>query len=105
MRETEKLLITNNFSFSHSVFKRLILQTRKNQGLFGKGLIQDQTRCSVLSDLDIHCQRKQLRYFTALTGLTRLLTPLEKMALENIVGKGENAGNHFLLFSQCFLFF
>ena len=28
---------TSNFSFSHSVFKRLILQTRKNQGLFGKG--------------------------------------------------------------------
>ena len=27
----------SNFSFSHSVFKRLILQTRKNQGLFGKG--------------------------------------------------------------------
>ena len=25
-------------SFSHSVFKRLALQTRKNQGLFGKGL-------------------------------------------------------------------
>ena len=26
------------FSFSLGVFKRLILQTRKNQGLFGKGL-------------------------------------------------------------------
>ena len=24
--------------FAHSVFKRLVLQTRKNQGLFGKGL-------------------------------------------------------------------
>ena len=36
--EKEKLLITRNFSFSHSVFKRLLLQTRKNQGLFGKGL-------------------------------------------------------------------
>ena len=28
----------SNFSFSHSVFKRLPLQTCKNQGLFGKGL-------------------------------------------------------------------
>ena len=36
--EKEKLLVTSNFSFSHSVFKRLVLQTRKNQGLFGKGL-------------------------------------------------------------------
>ena len=26
------------FLLSHSVFKRLVLQTRKNQGLFGKGL-------------------------------------------------------------------
>ena len=34
----EKLLIMSNFSFSHSVFKRLVMQTHKNQGLFGKGL-------------------------------------------------------------------
>ena len=34
----EKLLVTSNFSYSHSVFKRLVLQTRKNQGLFGKEL-------------------------------------------------------------------
>ena len=26
------------FSFSHSVFRTLVLQIRKNQGLFGKGL-------------------------------------------------------------------
>ena len=41
MWEIEKLLVTSNFSFSHSVFKRLVLQTRKNQGLFGKGLRND----------------------------------------------------------------
>ena len=35
----EKLLDTSNFSFSQSVFQRLVWQTRKNQGLFGKGLI------------------------------------------------------------------
>ena len=29
----EKLFVTNNFSFSHSVFKGFLLQTRKNQGL------------------------------------------------------------------------
>ena len=28
----------SNFSFSHSVFKRLVLLTRINQSLFGKGL-------------------------------------------------------------------
>ena len=36
--ENEKSLIMNNFSFSHGDFKRLVLQTRKNQGLFAKGL-------------------------------------------------------------------
>ena len=36
--ENEKLLVTSNFSLSHSVFKRHVLQTHKNQGLFGKGL-------------------------------------------------------------------
>ena len=36
--EKEKLLVTSNFSFSHSAFKRLVLETRKNQGLFGKRL-------------------------------------------------------------------
>ena len=35
---------------------------------------------------------------------SRLLTTLRKKSFENIVGKGENAGNqHFLLFPQCFL--
>ena len=33
----EKLLATSNFCFSHIVFERLVLQTRTNQGLFGKG--------------------------------------------------------------------
>ena len=37
------MLITSNFSFSQCVFKRLVLQTRKNQGLFGKGLINNST--------------------------------------------------------------
>ena len=36
--EREKLLMTSNFSFSNSVFKRLLLQAGKNQGLFGRGL-------------------------------------------------------------------
>ena len=33
-----KLLVTSNFSFSHSVFKRFVLQKRKKKGFFGKGL-------------------------------------------------------------------
>ena len=38
LRDKEKLLVTSNISFSHSVFKRLIVQTLFNKGLFGKGL-------------------------------------------------------------------
>ena len=34
----EKLLVTSNVSFSYCVFKRLVLQTRKDQGLSWKGL-------------------------------------------------------------------
>ena len=41
LQEKEKLLVTSNFSFSHSVFKRFVLQTLKNQALFGKGLRKD----------------------------------------------------------------
>ena len=52
--EKEKLLVTSNFSFSHSVFKRLVQQTRKNQGLFGKGLKEFQEsldRCTDHRDI------------------------------------------------------
>ena len=38
------------------------------------------------------------------TTQSQLLTTLREKAFENIVEKGENAGNqHFLLFPQCFL--
>ena len=40
--EKEKVLIMSNFSFFYSVHKRLVLQARKNQGLFGKGLTDDK---------------------------------------------------------------
>ena len=40
--------------FSHSVFKRLVLQTHKNQGLFGKGLN------SFIAILDFHNPDKNL---------------------------------------------
>ena len=35
--DKEKLHVISTFSFSHSVFKRLTLQTHKNQGLFENG--------------------------------------------------------------------
>ena len=46
----EKLPVLSNLSFSHSVFKRLVLQTRKNVRLFGKGLYftKQQNFCQLL---------------------------------------------------------
>ena len=41
----EKLLVTSNFSFTNSVFERLVLQTCKNHGMFGKLLIRDFLGC------------------------------------------------------------
>ena len=55
MWEKVKLLVTSNFSFSHSVFKRLVLQTRKNQGLFGKGLNDPEKE-----DLKTLCEKEKM---------------------------------------------
>ena len=68
--EKEKLLVKSNFSFSHRVFKRLVLQTRKNQDLFGKGLKPFITQFQVLDNL-------------------------RKRPFVNIVGKGGLLGPHF----------
>ena len=66
--EKEKLLVTSNFSFSHSVLKRLVLQTPKKPGLVWervKPAFQDldfdffDYRMSYLDsviDLDLSCR-------------------------------------------------
>ena len=59
--EKEKLLVPSNFSFSHRIFKRLVLQIRKNQGLFGKGLRLVLTKRG-LCTLMIHFTSQLLRY-------------------------------------------
>ena len=52
--EKKKLLVTSNFSFSHVVFTRLLLQTRKNQDLFWKGLNWHLTKvaCIMVSRIE-----------------------------------------------------
>ena len=44
--EKEKLLVTRNFSFSHCVFKRLVLQKRKNKGFFWETVKTSQSTFS-----------------------------------------------------------
>ena len=49
-------------------------------------------------------QKHGIGNFKLFTTQFQHLTTLYRKPFENIVGKGENAGNqHFLLFSQCFL--
>ena len=63
LREKEKLLVKSNFSFSHSVFKRLVHQTRKNRGLFVKGLnTRLCSRCVKCSLTDKICILKARKY-------------------------------------------
>ena len=90
--EKEKLLVSSNFSFSQGVFKRFVLQRRKIQGLFWKGLtltkILDWSKLKALADDKIN--------------VAEMITSVSER-VENIVGKGENAGyQHFLFFLQCF---
>ena len=93
--EKEKLLVTNNFSFSHSVFKRLIPQTHKNQGWFGKGL-KAIFEGNFISHVFILIFIYMLTIYHSISGLTTLI----KEPFENIVGKGENAGNPCLQFHR-----
>ena len=73
--EKEKLFVTSNFSFSHSVFKKLALQTRKNQSLFGKGLNDSFSCFTVCLGTLVTCLfRKQF-----CPGLTGYMTPLTQL--------------------------
>ena len=62
------MLVTYIFSFSQIVFKKFLSQGREDLGLFDKGLT-----------------------------LYHTIATLRKKAFENIVGKGENAGNQYFL--------
>ena len=57
--------------------------------------------CSINQFVQLY---KRFKYFLTLCQTIPSSKTLQNKAFENIVGKGENAGNqHFLLFPQCFL--
>ena len=58
LRENDKLLVTISFSFSHSVFKRLVQQTSNDLGLFGKRINQLKYVCEIVLHLDLTGGRK-----------------------------------------------
>ena len=82
--EKEKLLFMSNFSFSRSVFKRLVLQTHKNQGLFGKGLsnLTGNTFLFINSLADIY-----LRYFLTGSQTNSKMTPAGSSVLKALIAE------------------
>ena len=88
--QKEKLLVTSNFSFSLNVFKRLLQQTHKNPGRFGKRLTE-----KILKHLT-HYQTTNFRLFQTERVCRRQFQIWRKrkkviQTVENTVGKGEIA--------------
>ena len=127
LREKEKLLATSNFSFSHSVFylfgehsaifiKLKIVVCKLFQfGIvlnlsFAKGLTMKFYKAFFFKDVKINpLPNDKFFDWSKLKELgDNKINITEKLKfilerVENIVGKGENAGNqHFLLFLKCF---
>ena len=129
--EKEKLLITSNFFFSHSVFRRLVLWTCKNQGLFGKGLTcvfiimcskasesfvgkWEKMHLFIFGQCFVSSQREIPSFWIQLICHLSLILTLSQISpcfyvsavksFENTVEKGEIARNEqFLFFPQCIL--
>ena len=83
-----EIALTSSFSFSHSVFKRLVSQGCLKVSLCGNGLTHYQTTNFRLFQTERVCRQQT----------ERVCRPVE-----NTVGKGEIARHEqFLLFPQCF---
>ena len=112
MWEKDKLLVTSNFSISHSVFKRLIFHGCQKVSLCGNGLRAQQQQKVNNGRLTMHFD-----LILSQTANSRLFK-LNKLAdnfnfdkngrklskqVEKNVGKGKIARyEQFLLFLQCF---
>ena len=94
------MLVTSIFFFSHNVFKRLISQGRQKSGLCGKELTEIIFNSSPNNKI---LDWTSLKAFADdISDVAKIMISL-KDRVENIVGKGYNAGyQHFILFPQCF---
>ena len=96
------MLVASDFSFSHSVFKRLVSQGHQKVSVFGNGLTSDKPLFNSLPNNKILFATKLKAFADDKLNVAKMLFSLFDR-VENIVGKGENAGyQHFLLFPQCF---
>ena len=83
--EEEKLFITSKFSFSHSVFKRLVLKTHKNM-LVWENVITSSKQTNT------H-RRRTKRFYTP---------PCQEEGFTSIEGNGNNVGKMHFNFSTLF---
>ena len=101
LRETEKLLVTSNFSFSHSVFylfEEISSIFNEFEIVICKTLSVWKSPKFVVWERVKAIKSKGIKKWNLHSALTLYNNPLE-----NIVGKEENVGtHHFLLFLQCF---
>ena len=78
--EKEKLLVTSNFSFSHSVSKRFVIHTCKNQGLFGKGLTPYYTiphfDALKIYSCGKHCEKRRYCLLQAISSFLTMFSTL-----------------------------
>ena len=106
-------LLQANAPFPTVVFKRLVLQTRKNQGLFGKGFKSISPRGNRKSGLlskglTLYQRTKILDWSKLKAFMVDIIKSAEMRIfvcsrIENIKGKGENADyQHFHLFPTKF---
>ena len=93
--------VMSNLSFSHRVLKWLVLQTRKHQCLFGKGLklFRSGAFTTLFCKLCHATVILKLKLYFNLFAVSVSRTK----RFENIVRNDENVGNqHFVHFPQCF---
>ena len=93
--EKEKLLVTSKFSFSHSVFKRNVLQDMQKQGLVWEWVtILKMLFCLFFARICNYASNTTSYWLnhtvSPVNQQSLALTTLKKKPLENIVGIGEN---------------
>ena len=102
--EKEKFLAMSNFSFFHRVFKRLVLQTLKNTGLF----LEKRYTLKVYQIAKFHLNPNRNYLHMTLLQAKKLslslgFTCLQKNSFENTVVKGEIAPKEQFLLSPTML--
>ena len=85
----------SNFFFSHGVFKRLVLQTCKSTGLFGKGLTEVHTCIILFFRTNIHIQFENPQNNRKMTYISISVYCACCLAKHDLAGIGNKEKPHF----------